>query len=318
MGAVNNIESVDGNQYLVNGTNTVEQSSGTEFDQIFNSNTSNNLEDIFNKVSAEYDVPVNLLKAVAQAESAFDTNAVSHCGAAGIMQLMPETAKSLGVEDVFDAEQNITGGAKMLAYLLNDYNGDVTLALAAYNAGSGNVAKYGGVPPFAETQNYIKKIYNILSENQNVDTSDISIEKDGSAYDLWNMYTNNTANSTDNTTSTTQKTKQDSSADTNAASAISNSLVNSTDTTLNDSLIDSLKKIILGTDANGNTMTLSESISYENYMDLLDSFQDILATMFGFSNEDKDTTSETSNLQNLYELQSSMYNAKAMSLIKSE
>jgi hypothetical protein len=93
------------------------------------------------------------------------------------MQLMPETAKSLGVEDVFDAQQNITGGAKMLAYLLDDYNGDTTLALAAYNAGSGAVAKYGGVPPYAETQNYIKKINDILGGDLETDTSNISVEK---------------------------------------------------------------------------------------------------------------------------------------------
>ena len=113
-------------------------------------------------VSTEYGVDVNLLKAVAQAESGFDTNAVSSCGAMGIMQLMPETANSLGVEDPFDAEQCITGGAKMLSYLLDDYNGNVTLALAAYNAGSGSVQKYGGVPPYNETINYIDKINNIL------------------------------------------------------------------------------------------------------------------------------------------------------------
>ena len=74
------------------------------------------------------------------------------------MQLMPATAESLGVEDPYDARQNITGGAKMLGYLLADYNGDVTLALAAYNAGSGAVRKYGGVPTYSETENYIRKI----------------------------------------------------------------------------------------------------------------------------------------------------------------
>jgi len=78
------------------------------------------------------------------------------------MQLMPATAESLGVEDPYDARQNITGGAKMLGYLLADYNGDVTLALAAYNAGSGAVRKYGGVPPYSETENYIRKINDIL------------------------------------------------------------------------------------------------------------------------------------------------------------
>lgn len=179
MSEINTIDLIDGNQYLVSTTSNASGSSssqGVSFDEVYN-NQAKSLEDIFQDVSEEYGVPVRLLKAVAQAESSFDTNAVSGCGASGIMQLMPETAKSLGVEDVFDAEQNITGGAKMLAYLLDDYNGDTTLALAAYNAGSGNVAKYGGVPPFTETQNYIKKINGILGGELEADTSNISIEK---------------------------------------------------------------------------------------------------------------------------------------------
>ena len=83
-------------------------------------------------------------------------------GAMGVMQLMPETAKELGVTDSFDAEQNIMGGANYLSKKLAEYDGDVSLALAAYNAGSGNVNKYGGIPPFTETQNYVKKILGYL------------------------------------------------------------------------------------------------------------------------------------------------------------
>ena len=124
------------------------------------------LEDIFQDAAATYDVPVNLLKAVAKAESEFNPNAVSHCGAQGIMQLMPATASYLGVEDAFDPEQNIMGGAKYLSSLLKTYDGDVTLALAAYNAGSGNVKKYGGVPPFKETQNYIKKFIQRMENDE--------------------------------------------------------------------------------------------------------------------------------------------------------
>ena len=128
------------------------------------------LEDIFQNAASTYDVPVNLLKAVAKAESNFNPNAVSHCGAQGIMQLMPATASYLGVEDTFDPEQNIMGGAKLLSNLLKTYDKDVTLALAAYNAGSGNVKKYGGVPPFKETQNYIKKISGYLNQEFSLDT----------------------------------------------------------------------------------------------------------------------------------------------------
>jgi len=115
------------------------------------------LDDIFERASQAYGVPENLLKAVAKAESGFQADAVSSCGAQGIMQLMPSTAKSLGVTDSFNPEQNIMGGAKYLGSLLGKY-GDPKLALAAYNAGSGNVEKYGGVPPFRETRNYVEKV----------------------------------------------------------------------------------------------------------------------------------------------------------------
>lgn len=123
------------------------------------------LDAIFAEASATYGVPVDLLKAVAKAESNFDPDAVSSAGAVGVMQLMPGTAKALGVTNSYDARQNIMGGAKYLSQKLAQYNGDTTLALAAYNAGSGNVAKYGGVPPFKETQNYIRKIMGYLGQD---------------------------------------------------------------------------------------------------------------------------------------------------------
>lgn len=113
---------------------------------------------IFQRAAKQYGVPVSLLKAVAKAESNYNPGAVSRCGALGVMQLMPATAKGLGVTDPLDPEQNIMGGAKYLSDKLRQYDGSVELALAAYNAGSGNVAKYGGVPPFEETQNYIGRV----------------------------------------------------------------------------------------------------------------------------------------------------------------
>lgn len=124
-----------------------------------------NLDAIFEKAASAYNVPVKLLKAMAKAESNFNVNAVSSCGAQGIMQLMPDTAKALGVSDPFDPEQNIMGGAKYIASKLEKYGGNVKLALAAYQAGSGNVAKYGGVPPFKSTQTYIENIFNYMGED---------------------------------------------------------------------------------------------------------------------------------------------------------
>lgn len=122
------------------------------------------LEGIFSEAAEKYNVPVNLLKAVAKAESDFQTDAVSSCGAQGIMQLMPSTASSLGVTNSFDPEQNIMGGAKYLGQLLSSF-GDPKLAVAAYNAGGGAVRRYGGVPPYEETQNYVKKVLGYAGED---------------------------------------------------------------------------------------------------------------------------------------------------------
>ncbi len=140
------------------------------------------LAQIFEEASAKYDVPVELLKAVAKQESDFNLRSVSYAGAQGLMQLMPSTARSLGVSDPFDAEQNVMGGAKYLSQKLKMYDGNVRLALAAYNAGSGNVSKYGGVPPFQETRNYIKKVLGYMEEG--VTVPDITVKVSGASSEV--------------------------------------------------------------------------------------------------------------------------------------
>lgn len=115
------------------------------------------------QAAQDFGVDAALLRALIHAESAFDANALSAKGAQGLTQLMPATAASLGVVDAFDVTQNIRGGAQYLAQLLKDFNGDERLAAAAYNAGPGAVRKYGGVPPYAETEVYVERV-GILSD----------------------------------------------------------------------------------------------------------------------------------------------------------
>lgn len=137
-------------------------------------NSPESLESIFQKAADTYHISLNLLKAVAKAESDFDANCTSSSGAMGIMQLMPETAKELGVTNAYDPEENIMAGAKYLAENLSIYNNDISLSLAAYNAGRGAVKKYDGIPPYTETQNYVKKILGYL-EDANIQIPNVSI-----------------------------------------------------------------------------------------------------------------------------------------------
>ena len=153
---VNGVTSTSQTEYSSSNNST----SGVNFDNILQTTTSSNsvlatgsstLDDIFTTAANTYGIPVDLLKAVAKQESGFNANATSGVGAQGIMQLMPSTAASLGVTNPYDATQSIMGGAKYLKQQLDSFNGDTSLALAAYNAGPGNVRKYGGIPPFSET-----------------------------------------------------------------------------------------------------------------------------------------------------------------------
>jgi len=123
--------------------------------------------EIFSQVmtsSQKYNLPPELVLAVIKQESGFKPNATSHCDAAGLMQLMPETACEMGVTNRYDIGQNIDGGCRYLREMLDRFDGKVDLALAAYNAGPGNVEKYGGIPPFEETQNYVESIQAHMKE----------------------------------------------------------------------------------------------------------------------------------------------------------
>jgi len=155
---IQNIQNVD------TETTSTEVSDIPTFSDVLNEfidSTENLDEEIVNAIASAaetYNIDPNLIRAVIMTESSNNPNAVSSAGAMGLMQLMPRTAESLGVTDPFDISQNIHGGTRYLRQMLDRFDGDLELALAAYNAGASNVERFGGVPPFRETQNYIPRV----------------------------------------------------------------------------------------------------------------------------------------------------------------
>ncbi len=123
-------------------------------------------EQLIKTCSEKYGVNPSLVKAVIHAESGYNPNAVSNKGASGLMQLMPSTAKSLNVADRFNPKDNVEGGVKYLRFLLDTFRGDVSLAVAAYNAGLSKVAKYGGIPPYNETRTYVNRVLSYMKSYQ--------------------------------------------------------------------------------------------------------------------------------------------------------
>jgi soluble lytic murein transglycosylase-like protein len=130
----------------------------TEVSSVSTQDASRSFQALIRRSAAETRVDPVLIEAVIARESAFDSRATSAAGAHGLMQLMPSTAVALGVSDSYDPEQNIRGGARYLRLLLDRFNGNVRLALAAYNAGPGAVERYAGIPPYKETRAYVGQV----------------------------------------------------------------------------------------------------------------------------------------------------------------
>ncbi len=147
----------------------------TETDKLNQASITTNLDSIFKEAADKYGVSERLLKAIAYTESGFQSNITSSSGAMGIMQLMPSTASAYGVSDPYDAYQNIMGGAAVLKDLLNMFQGNQSLAIAGYNAGCGNVKKYGGIPPFTETQNYVAKVTSLMQTGVSVPANTVTV-----------------------------------------------------------------------------------------------------------------------------------------------
>jgi len=149
-------------------------SSGNSFTEVLSSALSGGetgYDSYFDAASKKYDIPASLLKAVGRVESAFQSTAVSCCGAQGIMQLMPATARAMGVNDSFDPAQNIMGGARYLRQMLDRYHGNVSFALAAYNAGPGAVDRCGSVPSF--TKDYVSRVLGFVDNFSDASVSQI-------------------------------------------------------------------------------------------------------------------------------------------------
>ena len=144
--------------------------------------TAGDIDSAIEQAAARHNVDPNLVRAVVKVESNFNPNAVSRKGAMGLMQLMPSTARQLKVKNPFDPEQNVDAGVRHLKQLLESYGGDIKLTLAAYNAGAGAVARSSGVPHFAETQNYVRRItnlYNAGSEfNMGASRDPVKVQRD--------------------------------------------------------------------------------------------------------------------------------------------
>ena len=264
----------------------------TETDKLNQASVTTNLDSIFKEAADKYGVSERLLKAIAYTESGFQADVISSSGAMGIMQLMPSTASAYGVSDPYDAYQNIMGGAAVLKDLLNMFQGNQSLAIAGYNAGCGNVKKYGGVPPFTETQNYVAKVTSLMQTGVSVPANTVTVNPSA-----------NTASNTQTATSGNSNTTKDTTVSAETAKK-------------NAEILAEIKEIIsaissLTTNQNSYTNTLNGTYSSDfSASSLLSSYGNPISTILS-SLQNADTT-DTESLQKVlsyaeYQLLTSHY-----------
>lgn len=158
---INSIEQRFGIKHPVQDGTFVDELSKATHGDLRNASTGD-VKKMLSVAAQKYGVDLGLVQAVAQTESGLSQNAVSSVGAKGVMQLMPDTAKAMGVGNINDPRENIDGGVRYLKQMLSEFDGDVSKALAAYNAGPEAVKKYNGIPPYNETRNYVNKVLSIM------------------------------------------------------------------------------------------------------------------------------------------------------------
>lgn len=253
------------------------------------------LNDFFVQASNTYGVDIDLLKAVAYTESNYKTDVISSSGAQGVMQLMPSTAKALGVNNAMDPEENIMGGAKLLSQLLSKYKDNIKLALAAYNAGGGAVDKYGGIPPYSETQNYVKKVLERLNDS--------SIQNNASLSTAFNAPSlSSTAASSQPITTTTDLVQAKNSLPyptgdlsvTSTAGTIDPVVASATSTskTSNSSILKSVLNALEEADDSSSKSTYN----YDDYVDFLNEYSNIVSQFDDTANYGSLNSSSNSNI----------------------
>jgi hypothetical protein len=299
---------------------TNQTTDGTSFDDVLNNITSTSsgqtytLKQIFEEASSTYGIDEKLLEAVAYRESGFNADATSSSGAQGIMQLMPSTAKGLGVTDSYDAYQNIMGGAKYLKQLYDSFNGDLSLTLAAYNAGPGAVRRAGGVPSTG-VQNYVTSVLSLYDSGVNVPNTTVTTNAASANNDSNNNSTTDTTASTtsnSNVSSTSSAAASASTTDTSGVTYIDSATLESaltsvlgTQTSTSVSSASELAaQVMAALGGTNSTYGISSDWTSQEYQLMLQYYTNMLNTIssFGDSDDDDDDDYGERSLADLYQL----------------